>query len=68
MLSDLTPPANTLMNAGFIKRIKVAISQTKQELADKKAGHSDSELTEEQEDALLDQLGALIELLQQFEE
>lgn len=56
------------MNAGFIKRIQAAIALTKKELADKRAGYPDSELSEEQENALLDQLGALIELLQQFEE
>ncbi|GAB3767419.1 hypothetical protein GCM10028818_00120 [Spirosoma horti] len=56
------------MNAGFIKRIQAAIAATKQELADKRAGYPDSELTSEQEDKLLDQLGALVELLQQFEE
>lgn len=56
------------MNAGFIKRIQAAIAATKQELVDKRAGHPDSELTPEQEDKLLDQLGAFVELLQQFEE
>lgn len=56
------------MNAGLIKQIQAAIAATKQELADKRAGYPDSELTPEQEDQLLDQLGALVELLQQFEE
>ncbi|WP_158600331.1 hypothetical protein [Fibrisoma montanum] len=56
------------MNEGFIKRIKAAIAATKKELADKKAGQPDSELTEEQENELLEQLGKLISLLQQFEE
>ncbi|MCX6216511.1 hypothetical protein [Spirosoma sp.] len=56
------------MNAGFIKQIKAAIAATKNELADKRAGHPDSELSEEQENKLLDQLGVLTELLQQFDE
>lgn len=56
------------MNAGFIKRIQAAITQTKKELADKRAGQPDSELSEEEENKLLDQLGVLVELLQQFEE
>lgn len=56
------------MNAGFIKQIKSAIAATKQELADKKAGQPDSELSEDEENKLLDQLGMLLELLQQFDE